>query len=66
MNTTITILALLTGFVTGALFELLQLPAPVPPELPGVMGIVGVYLGFKVVSYLGYSVDLLKMLGLAG
>lgn len=66
MNTALTILALLTGFVTGALFELLQLPAPVPPELPGVMGIVGIYLGFKVVQHFDYGIDLLKLLGLAG
>ena len=66
MNTTLTILALLTGFLTGLFFELFQLPAPVPPELPGVMGIIGIYLGFKVMQYLGYSVDLLGALGLSG
>ncbi|MCX2839869.1 XapX domain-containing protein [Salinimicrobium sp. MT39] len=43
----IVILATLTGFLVGFLFALLKLPIPAPPALPGVMGIVGIYLGFK-------------------
>ena len=39
-------LATLTGFVVGVLFSFLRLPIPAPPTLAGVMGIVGVYLGF--------------------
>lgn len=39
------ILALLTGLVVGAIFKLLKLPLPAPPILPGVLGIVGIYLG---------------------
>ncbi|MDL4839185.1 XapX domain-containing protein [Aquibacillus rhizosphaerae] len=42
------ILALLTGTIVGFLFALLKLPIPAPPALAGVVGIVGVYLGFKV------------------
>lgn len=66
MNTTLTLLALLTGLVTGALFKFLGIPIPAPPELPGIMGIVGIYLGYKVVESLGVGVDLLSALGLAG
>ena len=66
MNVTLTALALLTGFVTGALFTFLGIPMPAPPELPGVMGIFGIYVGYKVVEVSGYGVDLLSMLGLAG
>lgn len=40
------IVATLTGFAVGVLFSFLRLPIPAPPVLPGVMGIVGVYLGF--------------------
>ena len=39
------ILALLVGLVVGLLFKFLKLPLPAPPVLPGVLGIVGIYLG---------------------
>lgn len=66
MDLTLTLLALLTGFVTGALFTFLGIPMPAPPELPGVMGIVGIYVGYKAVEAMDVGVDLLSMLGLAG
>jgi XapX domain-containing protein len=66
MDLTLTLLALLTGFVTGALFTFLGIPMPAPPELPGVIGIVGIYLGYKLVEAMDVGVDLLSMLGLAG
>lgn len=37
--------ATLSGFIVGALFSFLNLPAPAPPNLAGVMGVFGVYLG---------------------
>lgn len=46
------ILALITGFVVGFIFALLKLPIPAPPALAGVMGIVGVYLGFKFFQWI--------------
>jgi XapX domain-containing protein len=55
-------LALLTGIVAGAAFAALEVPIPAPPNVAGVMGIVGIYLGFKGVETLGYSVDLLALL----
>ncbi len=40
------ILATIAGFAVGVLFSAIKLPIPAPPPvLPGVMGIVGVYLG---------------------
>ena len=39
------ILATLAGIAVGILFSAIKLPIPAPPVLPGVMGIVGVYLG---------------------
>ena len=63
MNTLIAVLALLTGLLTGAAFAFLRVPIPAPPELPGVLGIVGIYLGYKVVDWAGVGVDLLKALG---
>jgi len=67
MDYTLTALALLTGLLTGALFKFVGAPIPAPPELPGIMGIVGIYLGFKIVDATGWSVDaLLTTLGFAG
>ena len=60
---TITALATLTGLVTGGVFKFLEIPIPAPPELPGLMGIVGIYVGFKIVEHLGVSVDVLEALG---
>jgi len=58
------IAALLVGFTTGALFTYLQLPIPAPPELPGVVAILGIYLGYLVVKRLDVGFDLLSSLGL--
>ncbi|MFA9501377.1 XapX domain-containing protein [Natrinema sp. H-ect1] len=64
MSTQLTALALLTGLVTGALFRFLNVPIPAPPELPGIMGIIGIYLDYRVVERAGVGVDLLEVLGL--
>lgn len=64
MSTQITVLALLTGLVTGALFRFLNIPIPAPPELPGIMGIVGIYVGYRVIEYFDVGIDLLDVLGL--
>lgn len=63
MSTHITVLALLTGLLTGALFRFLNIPIPAPPELPGIMGIVGIYVGYKIIEYFDVGVDLLDILG---
>lgn len=46
------ILSLGTGTVVGFLFALLRLPIPAPPALAGITGIVGVYLGFKLFTWI--------------
>ena len=56
-------LALLTGFLAGATFAFVGVPIPAPPELAGLLGIVGIYLGFKTVEFLGVGVDLLGSFG---
>lgn len=63
MSTQLTVFALLTGVVTGALFRFLNVPIPAPPELPGIIGIVGIYVGYKLIEYLDIGVDLLELLG---
>jgi len=60
----LTALALATGLVCGAAFKLVDVPMPAPPELPGLLGIVGVYLGYKAVESAGLGGELLAVLGL--
>ncbi|MFP8955352.1 XapX domain-containing protein [Natrialbaceae archaeon A-CW3] len=64
MAAKLVVLALLTGFLAGAAFAFLEVPIPAPPELPGIMGIVGIYLGYKAVQAAGVSFDLLEAVGL--
>ncbi|MRH43993.1 DUF1427 family protein [Aquibacillus halophilus] len=45
------ILALVTGLVVGFLFAWFKLPIPAPPALAGVVGIVGIYFGFKLYQW---------------
>lgn len=50
--------ALFTGLAVGALFAYLNFPIPAPPKLAGVMGIVGIYLGFLLVENTDRIVEL--------
>lgn len=43
-------LALLTGVICGLVFRAIKLPIPAPPTLPGIMGIVGIFMGYKVIE----------------
>ncbi|MCK8824609.1 XapX domain-containing protein [Fuchsiella alkaliacetigena] len=45
------VLSILSGFILGSIFSLINLPIPAPPNLGGVMGVVGIYLGYLVVNY---------------
>ncbi len=40
--------AVVAGIVVGFLFARLNLPMPAPPALAGVLGIVGIYLGYRL------------------
>lgn len=52
MNVAEVAFATVTGLIAGAVFALVDAPIPAPPALAGVMGIFGIYLGFKLVQYL--------------
>jgi XapX domain-containing protein len=56
------VLALLTGILAGALFSVIQIPIPAPPNLPGILGIIGIFLGYKGVQWLGVTIDMLEVL----
>jgi len=43
--------SLLTGTVLWAVFTLLKLPLPAPGALAGIVGIIGIYLWYVLVSY---------------
>jgi len=64
MSTQLTVLALLTGLLTGAMFRFLNIPIPAPPELPGLMGIVGIYIGYRLIDHLDIGINLLEQLGI--
>jgi XapX domain-containing protein len=57
-------LALCTGFLAGAVFAAVGVPIPAPPTITGVLGIVGIYLGFRAIDRLGIGIDLVSALGL--
>ena len=59
----VALLALLTGFLAGAVFAFVGVPVPAPPRLAGLLGIVGIYSGFGMDEYLGAGIDLLESLG---
>ena len=42
--------SLATGFVMGAVFAFLKLPMPAPNAFAGIIGIVGIYLGFIAIQ----------------
>ncbi|QOY37276.1 XapX domain-containing protein [Anaerobacillus isosaccharinicus] len=45
-------MALLAGLIVGFIFAFLRLPIPAPPVLSGIMGIIGIFLGYKVFEML--------------
>jgi XapX domain-containing protein len=45
------ILPFFTGLITGAVFSALKLPIPAPGVAEGIVGIIGIFIGFKLVSY---------------
>lgn len=61
----LTLVALAVGLVMGGIFRFLRVPMPAPPELPGLMGIVGVYLGYKLMEATGVGYNVLEVIGAA-
>lgn len=44
------ILSLLTGLILGGIFSVIKLPIPAPQTLAGIMGIIGIFLGYTLVQ----------------
>ncbi|WP_254862471.1 XapX domain-containing protein [Halovivax gelatinilyticus] len=64
MSTQLAVLALVTGLLTGGLFRFLSIPIPAPPELPGLLGIVGLFLGYKLVDHVDVGIDVIDVFGI--
>ncbi len=43
-------LTTLTGAGVGAVFAVFKLPVPAPPVFAGVMGIVGIWIGYALIA----------------
>lgn len=48
------LLALAAGLAAGLFFSAVKLPIPAPPALPGVLGIIGIYLGSLIWKYFSH------------
>ena len=44
------IFSVLTGFGCGIVFAAFKLPVPAPPVFAGVAGIIGLWLGYDVIT----------------
>lgn len=44
------LLSVLTGFGCGAVFAAFKLPVPAPPVFAGVAGIIGLWIGFTILT----------------
>lgn len=45
------LIPLATGMIVGAIFGLLKLPVPAPAVLEGILGVVGLWAGWSLVSH---------------
>lgn len=46
------ILSLLTGMAVGSIFALLKFPIPAPNNGAGIAGVVGIWLGLVIISWI--------------
>jgi XapX domain-containing protein len=44
------VLSIVTGFAAGVVFAMLKLPVPAPPVFAGVAGIIGLWLGYDLIT----------------
>ncbi|MDD5146822.1 MAG: XapX domain-containing protein [Candidatus Pacebacteria bacterium] len=43
-------LSLLVGILTGGIFAILKLPIPAPTAFEGVLGILGIFVGYLLIK----------------
>lgn len=44
------LLSIITGFGCGLVFAIFKLPVPAPPVFAGVAGIIGLWLGYYIIT----------------
>ena len=44
------LMSVITGFGCGVIFAAFKLPVPAPPVFAGVAGIIGLWLGYDVIT----------------
>ena len=44
------VLSLITGALCGSAFAFFKLPVPAPTVIPGLLGILGIFLGYQIVD----------------
>ena len=42
------VLAMAGGLIVGVIFSAVKLPLPAPPTLPGILGAVGMFVGYQL------------------
>lgn len=52
ISLTILLMAFITGAILGAIFNYFKLQIPAPPTVAGIVGVIGVYVGYKLVIFL--------------
>jgi XapX domain-containing protein len=50
MDIALILKSLATGIFLGAVFTLFKLPPPVPTAFAGVIGIIGIFIGYVIVK----------------
>lgn len=43
-------MSLITGSICGVVFALFKLPVPAPTVIPGLLGILGIFLGYQFIG----------------
>ena len=50
------ILALIVGIIVGFIFSLFKLPIPAPNAIEGVLGIIGIFIGYKLLEWIKHLI----------
>lgn len=51
-------IALFAGLIIGAIFKFFKLPVPVPHGIGGIVGIIGMFIGSEIVTYISNALQL--------
>ena len=46
------IIALFAGIIIGIIFNILKLPVPAPGTIQGILGIIGIFIGYETATYI--------------